>query len=519
MDRQFFINAEPLETRVAIAEDGKLQEIMIEREQEKTVVGNIYKGVVKSVLPAIQAAFIDVGLGKNGFLHVSDINEVTTCREIAGEDLEDLGITRKEKKKEPIEKTLRKDQEILVQVIKEPIGTKGVRLSANISLAGRYLVMMPGAQQLGISRRITNYAERRRLRGILKQVKVPRDMGFIVRTVGLDATPKDFAKDIDYLTSLWSGIQKQIHDNPAPALIHEEMNLVLRILRDSLAEDVSKIAVDSRDGYKNIQRFVSAVMPKINTRLIYYKGREHIFDSYGLQKEIEKAQRRKVWLKCGGYLVIEQTEAMVVIDVNSGRHLNRNNLQETILETNLQAVEEAARQIRLRNMGGIIIVDFIDMRLKRHQRMIEKAMIKAVKRDKAKSNILPISQLGILQMTRERVKESLREAVYENCPYCKGSGEVKSAESMSIEVQRRVKLALCSRRRLRRVSIKVQAHPVVCERLQREDKGAVREIEKRYKGIITFEPREDLHIENVKLYNAKTGAAIKAQQVSVSKGA
>jgi ribonuclease G len=508
MERQIFINVEPLETRVAIVEDGKLQEIMIEREQEKTLVGNVYKGVVRNVLPAIQAAFIDVGLGRNGFLHVSDIDEVTACREIAGEDLDDLGIRRKDKRKEPIEKVLTNGQELLVQVIKEPIGSKGVRLSANISLAGRYLVMMPGANQIGISRRITNYAQRRKLRGILKQLRVPGDMGFIVRTVGLNATLEDFAKDVEYLTSLWRGIQKQIPETPAPAPVHEELNLVLRILRDSLAEDVSKIAVDSREQYGNIQRFVNTVMPKINTKIIYHKGRDHIFDHHGLQREIEKAQRRKVWLKCGGYLIIEQTEALVVIDVNSGRHLDKNNLEETILQTNLEAVEEIVRQIRLRNIGGIIIIDFIDMRLRRHQRMVEREMMKAVKRDKAKTNILPISQLGILQMTRERVKESLREAVYENCPYCKGSGEVKSPESLSIEVQRKIKLVLRSKMRLRRLFIKVQAHPTVCQRLQKEDRDAVREIEKRYKGVITFEPREGLHVETVKLYNAKTGRII-----------
>jgi ribonuclease G len=241
---------------------------------------------------------------------------------------------------------------------------------------------------------------------------------------------------------------------------------------------------------------------------MYHSGRDHVFDSSGIEKEIEKAQRRKVWLKCGGYLIIDQTEAMVVIDVNSGRCLDKKNLDDTILETNLQAAEEAARQMRLRNIGGIIIIDFIDMHLRRHQRMVEKAMQKAVARDKAKTNIFPISQLGILQMTRERVKESLSEAVYEACPYCSGSGRVKSAASMSIEVQRLIKLALRSSHRLRRLLIKVQAHPSVCKRLESEDREAVKGLEYRYKGTVTVEPKEDLHIENVKLINQRTGRLI-----------
>jgi ribonuclease G len=511
MDRQIIINVEPRETRVGIQEDGKLQEILIEREHEKTLVGNIYKGVVRNVLPAIQAAFVDIGFGRNGFLHVSDImDEVSACKEIAGEDVEGLGVTSKEGKREPIDKILHKGQEVLVQIIKEPIGSKGVRLSSNISLAGRYLVMMPGARQIGISRRIADFAERRRLRGILKQLNVPRDIGFIVRTVGQGATQEEFQKDIQYLSDLWEGIKRQIPAAPCPSLIHAELNLILRVLRDAFTEDVSRVVVDSKEEYKNVERFINALMPQTQAKIIYHGGRDHIFDSYGIDKEIEKAHRRKVWLKCGGYLVIDQTEAMVVIDVNSGRSLSKRNIDETILETNLQAVEEAARQIRLRNIGGIIIIDFIDMHLRRHQRMVEKAMLRAVKRDKAKTNIFPISPLGILQMTRERVKESLSETVYEGCPYCSGSGRVKSVQSMSIEVQRLIKLALRSSRRLRRLPLRVQAHASVCQRLQGEDREAVRELEQRYRGEVAIEPREDFHVEDVKLINARSGRPVEA---------
>jgi len=509
MDKQIIINVEARETRVGILEDGKLQEILIERQQEKTLVGNIYRGVVRNVLPAIQAAFVDVGLGRNGFLHVSDItNEVAACREIAGEEVEGLGVTGKVLKRESIERMIQKGQEILAQIIKEPIGTKGVRLSTNISIAGRYLVMMPGARQIGISRRLAEFEERGRLRHILRQLNIPRDMGFIVRTVGQGALQEEFQKDISYLTDLWRGIQRQIPAAPCPSLIHEELNLILRVLRDALTEDVSKIVVDSKEEYKNIQRFVNALMPNMSAKILYHGGRDHIFDCYEIDKEIEKAQRRKVWLKCGGYLVIEQTEAMVVIDVNSGRCLDKKSLDETILATNLQAVDEAARQIRLRNIGGIIIIDCIDMNLKRHQRMVEKAMQKAVKRDKAKTNIFPISALGILQMTRERVKESLSEAVYESCLYCGGSGRVKSIESMSIEVQRLIKLALRSGRRLRRLLIRVQAHPKVCQRLEKEDRETVKELERHFSGAVTFQPNEELHIETVRLYNDRTGRLI-----------
>ena len=269
MDRQIIISVEPRETRVGILEDGKLQEILIERAQEKTLVGNVYRGVVRNVLPAIQAAFVDIGLERNGFLHVSDItNEVAACREIAGEDVEDLGVTGKDSNREPIDKMIQKGQEVLAQIIKEPIGTKGVRISTNISIAGRYLVMMPGAQQIGISRRIEDFAERRRLRHILRDLQTPRDVGFIVRTVGQGASKEDFEKDILYLTDLWQGIQRQIPHAPCPSLIHEELNLVLRVLRDALTEDVSRIVVDSKDEYANITRFVNALMPNMGAKIV-----------------------------------------------------------------------------------------------------------------------------------------------------------------------------------------------------------------------------------------------------------
>lgn len=509
MDRQIIINVEPRETRVGILEDGRLQEILIERTHEKTLVGNVYKGVVRNVLPAIQAAFVDIGLDRNGFLHASDIaSEAAACREISGEDVDEPEDGQPDSKRQPIDKMIAKGQEVLVQIIKEPIGTKGVRLSTNISIAGRYLVMMPGAQQIGISRRITDFAERRRLRHILREIRVPAGVGFIVRTVGQGASREDFEKDVLYLSDLWQGIQRQAPQAPCPSLIHEDLNLVLRVLRDALTEDVSRIVVDSREEYANITRFVDALMPKMGAKVVCHSDREHVFDSYGIEKEIEKAQRRKVWLKCGGYLVIEQTEAMVVIDVNSGRCLNKATIEDTILETNMQAVEEAARQIRLRNIGGIIIIDFIDMRSRRHQRMIEKAMEAAVKRDKAKTNIFPLSPLAILQMTRERVKESLSEAVYEACPYCGGGGKVKSAESMSIEVQRLVKLALRGTRRLRRMQLRVQAHPSVCRRLESEDRNVLKELEERFRGSVAIEPRPEFHIETVRLINERTGKAL-----------
>ena len=512
MDRQIIISVEPRETRVGILEDGKLHEILIERAQEKTLVGNIYKGVVRNVLPAIQAAFVDIGLDRNGFLHASDItSEVAACREIAGEEVEWIELSPRELKREPIDTLIQKGQEVLVQIIKEPIGTKGVRLSTNLSIAGRYLVMMPGARQIGISRRIEEQAERRRLRQILREIQPPHDVGFIVRTVGQGASREEFEKDIRYLTDLWRGIQRQAPQAACPSLVHEELNLVLRVLRDSLTEDVSKIVVDSKDEHAAIARFVDALMPNMGAKIVYHGDRDHVFDSYGIEKEIEKAQRRKVWLRCGGYLIVDQTEAMVVIDVNSGRCLNKRNIDDTILETNMQAVEEAARQIRLRNIGGIIIIDFIDMHFRKHQRMVEKAMEQAVRRDKAKTNIFSLSPLGILQMTRERVKESLSEAVYEACPYCGGGGKVKSAESMSIEVQRLVKLALRGTRRLRRLPIRVQAHPSVCRLLEHGDREALRELEEHYRGTVTIEPREEFHIETVKLVNERTGKTLREE--------
>ncbi|HRZ86462.1 MAG TPA: Rne/Rng family ribonuclease [bacterium] len=524
LKNEIVINVESLETRIAFVEKGILEAFHIERRDNNRLIGNIYKGKVVNVLPGIQAAFVDVGLDKNGFLHVSDIGEPTSLSDLASDDefVEKEFEAGKDKPKEPerdknrhhnhhhrakpnIQDLVKEGDEIIVQVLKEPIGTKGVRLTTEVSLPGRFLVLVPNSNLRGISRKIEEREQRRKMRDMLTALRIPNNMGVILRTVGAGETTKDFDRDLRYLIELWKRIKKRIEIVKAPGLVHTELDLVLQLIRDSLTHDVDRVVVDSKEVYWDIVKFIGLAFPRMKQKVELYKGRQPLFDKYGIEKEIEKIFKRKVWLKKGGYLVFDRTEALMAIDVNTGRHM-AGNLEDTVLETNLEACDEVARQLRLRNMGGIIIIDFIDMASRRNQREVLRRFKDAIKRDKAKTNILPISELGLVEMTRQRIQEMTAEILYQDCPYCKGNGMVKSCVSLSIEIQRTLSRIFSTGIYM---DVKVVVSPAVYNHIETQDKDCFKKIEKKYRGTIILGKDENFHIEELKYLSAKTGDAIK----------
>ncbi|MCX7847943.1 MAG: Rne/Rng family ribonuclease [bacterium] len=505
MEREILIDTQEVqERRVAILEDKVLEEYYIERAGTQRQIGNVYKGRVVNIVPGIQAAFVDVGLEKNGFLHIDDV-EASAVGAIESEEDEERPASQPRQQRN-INELLREGQEVIVQVIKEPLGTKGVRLTTNLSLPGRFLVLLPNDKQIAISRRIAQPEERKRLRQLAQQVKLPENCGLIVRTAGEGCTEKQFMNDAQYLCNLWEMILRRAREAPVPALLHEELDLVLRTIRDSFSEDVAQIVVNSREEYKRVQAFVRQLVPGAQRDIKLYEGKVPIFEQWGVQKDIDRAFRRKVWLKCGGYIVIDETEAMVTIDVNSGRHTGSGDLEETVTRTNLEAADEIARQLRLRNIGGLVVIDFIDMRNKQNQREVLARLQAALKKDKAKNSILPISEFGLVEMTRQRVKESISDSVYDQCPYCKGRGAVKSIVSACIDVQRMLKSVLLNRPER---DLRVEVHPLVAEGL-REHIVVLQNLEQKYHARLTVCSRDKLHIEECNVYDHRTGKLLES---------
>ncbi|MEX2141752.1 MAG: Rne/Rng family ribonuclease [Pirellulales bacterium] len=479
--------SQPEECRIAIAEDGVLEELYIERTSQDNYVGNIYKGRVVNIEASIQAAFIDFGVGRNGFLHISDL-EPQYFRQ-GGFDpdkpLDFGGRPRREERDEeepdadadedgprpprgrrgfrpgarprvkpPIQDVLRRGDELLVQVIKEGIGTKGPTLSTYISIPGRYLVLMPALGRVGVSRKIEDDEARRKLRDMMLELSPPKGLGFIVRTAGVDRTKKELSRDLAYLLRLWKVIVRRIKKHPAPIGIYEESDMIIRTIRDIFTGDVDSILIDEPQAYERAKEFLQIVMPRYVNRLHLYEGKEPLFHRYRLDEEIMKIHQRKVPLRQGGSIVIDPTEALVAIDVNSGNFRAEDSAEETAYQMNIAAAKEIARQLRLRDLGGVIVNDFIDMRKERHRRGVERALRDAVKRDRARTKILRTSPFGLIEMTRQRIRPSLKRSVYKDCPGCTGTGVVKTAESMAIEVMRLVILA-AQREDIARIAITV----------------------------------------------------------------
>lgn len=479
MKKEMLINvSQPEECRIAICEDGVLEELYVERASQDVYVGNIYKGRVVNLEPSIQAAFIDFGVGRNGFLHISDV-EPQYFRQGGYDPAEaaaasrhsefDLGDEVEEEEgapprraprpehqrpqqrrqrpgarpriKPPIQEIFKRGDEVLVQVIKEGIGAKGPTLSTYISIPGRYLVLMPALGRVGVSRKIEDEDVRRDLRRTLLELNPPKGLGFIVRTAGQDRTRKELSRDMAYLLRLWKVIVRRIKKHEAPIDIYEESDMIIRTIRDIFTSDVDAIHIDQPQAYERAKEFLQLVMPRYAHRLHLYEGREPLYHKYKIESEIAKIYQRKVPLREGGSIVIDQTEALVAIDVNSGNFRKDDNADETAYQLNVAAAKEIARQLRLRDLGGVIVNDFIDMRRERHRRGVERALHDAMRRDRARTKVLRTSPFGLIEMTRQRIRPSLKTSVYSDCPCCVGRGVVKTSESMAIEVVRMLQLS------------------------------------------------------------------------------
>jgi len=487
MAKEIAVDAERDQTRAALLEDGNLVEIYIEKNHGLRIAGNIYKGKVANVLPGMQAAFVDIGLDKNAFLYVDDIY-------IQNEFLEN-GDTRKIKNNS-IKDVLKLGQEIVVQVIKEPIGSKGARVTTNITIPGRYLVLMPTGDYIGISRRIVADEERDRLKSLAEEIK-PQGMGLIVRTVAEGRNKEDMVQDLHFLTALWEKIQFKKKTAQAPKLIYKDLNLISRIVRDLFSHEIDTLYINNKSDYDRVLELLDFVAPNLKERVILFNRQQDIFDYFGVEKEIEKALNRKVWLKCGGYIVIDQTEALTSIDVNTGKYVGCLNLEDTVLKTNLEAAKEIARQLRIRDIGGIIIIDFIDMSSQEHQNMVLNTLEEELKKDKTKTHILGLTKLGLIEMTRKKVRQGLDELLQKKCPYCEGRGRIISEETMSKRVEKKLKYIISVNSSAEAVLVEV--HPSVASVVIGSGGSHINYLEEQYNKTIFVKGNLDLHPEDIKI--------------------
>jgi len=426
MPAELLINVTPQETRVAAVENGQLVDIRVERVQKVGLVGTIFQGTVRRVLPGMEAAFVDIGLEKAAFLHVSDLVEARAVDEHG------------ERALQPIARVLKEGQTLAVQVVKDPLGTKGARVSSNLTAPSRYLVMMPSESGIGISARIDDEAERERLRALVEELRGDGEAGYIVRTAADGAARSALVEDMDYLAKVWAGVQARRATTDPGEIIFRDLPLVQRLLRDIRDDDLERIRIDSRESFGECRVFCEEYVPELSGRIEHYPGERPIFALHGVEDEIERALDRKVPLKSGGYLVIDQTESMTTIDINTGGYVGRRNLEETIFKTNLEAAQAIARQLRLRNLGGIIIIDFIDMSDAEHRRQVLRALEKALERDRSRTSVSEVSALGLVEMTRKRTRESLEQVLCEECPTCHGRGTQKTRETVGFEITREI---------------------------------------------------------------------------------
>ncbi len=504
-NKEIIINEEGLETRVAVLEEGKMEGFYVERASEDRIVGSIFKGKIQNIEDSLQAAFVDIGMRKNAFIHYWDMIPEDAARLEAEEGVSRARGSRKKKyapgemvKKFPV------GSEIVVQVTKGAIGTKGPRVTANLSVPGRYLVMMPGSRLKGVSKKIDDGKERERLKKVLARLPAPPELGLIVRTAGAGARQISFARDTRALVETWKEIERGIREMPAPCRLYQEPALVERVVRDSLTEDIDRIVIDDKEEFNRIKELVSKISRRGRNRIKLYDGHVPIFEHFDVERQLESAFQRKVWLKSGGYLIFDETEALVAIDVNTGRHKGGKTQEEAILEVNLEAADEVARQLRLRNVGGLVVIDFIDMKSRRHQNSVYRTLKEAVKRDKARTNVLPVSELGLIEMTRQRAEESIRSANFSDCPYCKGRGKVKSALSMSVEIQRRLAQIMRTQKKSDDLALRITVNPSVLDRLRSEDEDMLVDLENKYSAHLAFVSDPNMHVEQFKIIQPNT---------------
>jgi ribonuclease G len=498
------------ETRVALIENGILAELYVERERDRSPVGNVYLGKVTRVLPGMQAAFIDVGLDRAAFLHVEDVIPTKDFEQLVGkgedgdeedgdeeEDEDGEKPRNRVTRKTPIRDVLKEGQQIVVQVSKGPISTKGARVTSHVSLPGRYAVYMPTIDHVGVSKRIGNERERKRLREVIESVKPPHG-GLIVRTVAQGLTKGGLKADVGYLVKTWEKVvEKQKTARKAPVLLYQELDLICRTARDLFTEDVSRIIIDDPEEHERLRSFVELFMPERASDVELYGGSDPIMDAFGLEEEISRALSRKVPLQSGGYLIIDQAEALTAIDVNTGRFTGKGkDVEETVLHTNLEAVKEIGYQLRFRNIGGLIVLDFIDMEKPAHREKVYRALLKVLKQDKSKTTAVRISELGLVEMTRKRTRESLGRTLYEPCFYCDGTGQLMSKTTVCHEILRQIRREKDS---LPGFKVVVNAHPAICDMFQREEKRALTRASSRYARQIVLQARKDYHLEQFDL--------------------
>jgi len=505
MTNELVINARPHETRVALVENGILVELHVKRGSEQELVGNIYLGKVLRVLPGMQAAFINIGIDKPAFLYVTDVyndlrhwEQIMLQEEDEENNLETDIHSRMHFIKESdinIEGLLQEGQNILVQVSKEPLGTKGARATSHISLPGRHLVYMPTVDHIGISRRIEDEKERIRLKKLMQKLRSP-GAGFIVRTASERAPKEKLKIEMEFLTKLWGNIQKKRETSSAPSLLHKELTITLRAVRDLFTKEIDRLLIDSKEEYQLILEFIETFAPNLRYSIELYEGREPIFDAYGIDMEINRALDKKIWLKSGGYIVIESTEALTSIDVNTGSYVGKRNLEETIAKTNMEALKEIAYQLRLRNIGGLIVIDFIDMDRESNRERVFMSLKEALEKDRARTTVLEMSELGLIEMTRKRTKEDINLFLTEPCLYCEGRGRLKSPATICYDIFRDLEREWVLGEEGK---VYVLVHPEIEKVLKEEERYSVMELENKINRRITIIPKNDFHLEQYEI--------------------
>ena len=500
MTKEIFISSDPQETRVAVTENKRLEEFYVERASDTRMVGSFYKGKITSVVPGIGAAFVDIGLGKNGFLYVADIiepkpeEEAILEGEAPGEEARPQAHAQHRRSR--IEDVVKVNQEILVQVVKEPFGTKGARLTTHISLPGRYMVLMCNDSRLGISKRIEDPQERSRLREILTKLRFSQEAGLIIRTAGVGKGEKEFARDVRYLSSIYQRIKRISARAKAPVCVYQEYELAQRVIRDSFTEDTHRIVVDSKAEFHSLRRFLQVLIPGVKVRVDLYRGEEPLFEKEGLDEQIAALFDKHVQLPSGGSIVVEPTESLVAIDVNTAKFTGRRNLEETAFQVDKEAAIEVARQLRLRDIGGIVVIDFIDLDIPSHRRELVKTLEEALSRDRAKTNLVSFSEICVAELTRQRMRRSVETVSYQSCPYCGGRGTVKSAVTMAIEAIRHARRVL---KNTHDKTLELLVHPQVAVRLLQEDRPSLSTLENQTRSKILILSDPSLHFEQIKV--------------------
>ncbi|MBU2541045.1 MAG: Rne/Rng family ribonuclease [Candidatus Omnitrophica bacterium] len=495
MTKFILINSGTQENRVAMLKDGKLEEFFIERVNKRTIVGNIYKARIDSIATSLNAAFVDIGLGKKGFLYLS---QPAFGPEFNDDDVDNLTLAASPQVKK--NGRLNVGQEILVQVVKEQFGTKGPRLTTKISLPGRYLVVIPYSNNIGISRRIDEDAERKRLKDLMHSMRLPSDFGFVIRTVSVGTDKRQLHRDVKFLIKLWHRIAQISHRSKTPALIHEEFNLIMRIVRDSFTEDVTNIFIDSKRDFHAIRRFVRIYSPSLLRKVLFYRGKEPLFEKFKIEEKIDEIYERKVNLKSGGYLYIEPTEGLVAVDVNSGRFKGPTAArgvkaqEEMAFKVNMEAADEIARQLRLRDLGGLIVIDFIDMIKDVHRKRVFTHFKQLLKHDRAKTDVIRISEFGILEMTRQKQRLSAEKVSFQICPYCEGRGRVRTVATVAIAVLRMLNKVL---KEQKKGKLLISLHPDVVEFLNLQYKDTLKDLQQRFKSSLILNPSPHLHLEKI----------------------